>query len=608
MGCKTMRGVARGCGLRSLFCTLGGLKPLKTWRWPHAGGQQRVRGRAAGPCADGDGMRTWQGALLIRMQRRQRACPHPLSSLLTLPVIHVVAFCDNRGYLAQPKAEDWGGRVGSVVRLVQLKQPADDERGVGGGGGGVGGGWGARRNTSKRGMGKHGSEVDRGSSKGNFCASHKIGVQAKSADSVVCAAVSWAPPPAEKQQGAPACSAVRSRNEGRQGAGDAPVPAERETASRAAARGRPPPPSCAAPQPASRWLRCGAAEQALSRRQGSLLEELEDQAVLGVRQEERRQHQRLHGLRTGGGGRRWLAGGGWRDMGCRGGRGWLSCFCVAPTPACLPRCRKTRATRAVKQHTAEQQAVTPPRRTMSLMRMLSDGPLVSLSGSPTVSPITAAWCRAGGRRAAAARLSTGRERGRRQLYSATRVEPHTPTAHPTTAHPPTRTPHYRHHNCTHARAHLVAVGALAAQLARVLRRPRLDVLFGVVPRAAGVGHGHSHLHAAHQRARQHACARRRGGGGRGAVERAGQGAPRALAAALHPACAPPRPRQGRHPPVVRARATLALRGPSSLPPRAPASVRVPNRVPTIRGVPMTRMPGGTISEMEAAVEISTHRR
>lgn len=40
----------------------------------------------------------------------------------------------------------------------------------------------------------------------------------------------------------------------------------------------------------------------------------------------------------------------------------------------------------------------------------------------------------------------------------------------------------------------------------------------------------------------------------------------------------------------------------------PARVRTPKRVPTMRGVPMTRMPGGIISEMEAAVEISTQRR
>lgn len=45
-----------------------------------------------------------------------------------------------------------------------------------------------------------------------------------------------------------------------------------------------------------------------------------------------------------------------------------------------------------------------------------------------------------------------------------------------------------------------------------------------------------------------------------------------------------------------------------LPAHAPARVRTPKRVPTIRGVPMTRKPGGIISEMEAAVEISTQRR
>ena len=40
---------------------------------------------------------------------------------------------------------------------------------------------------------------------------------------------------------------------------------------------------------------------------------------------------------------------------------------------------------------------------------------------------------------------------------------------------------------------------------------RLNVLLGVVPRAAGVGHGHSHLHAADQGAGQHACGEREGG-------------------------------------------------------------------------------------------------
>ncbi len=56
---------------------------------------------------------------------------------------------------------------------------------------------------------------------------------------------------------------------------------------------------------------------------------------------------------------------------------------------------------------------------------------------------------------------------------------------------------------------LVAVRALAAQLARVLRVARLNVLLGVVPRAARVAHADGQLHAAHQRARQGAGQRLR---------------------------------------------------------------------------------------------------
>lgn len=138
--------------------------------------------------------------------------------------------------------------------------------------------------------------------------------------------------------------------------------------------------------------------------------------------------------------------------------------------------------------------------------------------------------------------------------------------------------------------------------------PHLDVLLGVVPSAAGVGHGHRHLHAAHQRARQHAC----GGGGDGWVGGWGGGA--ALVAGLvsrrgswRPGGPGSRPWAAAH-----RHLTAIMEGSSRMAqaraPGSPARVRTPNRVPTIRGVPITRMPGGIISEMEAAVEISTQRR
>ena len=81
-------------------------------------------------------------------------------------------------------------------------------------------------------------------------------------------------------------------------------------------------------------------------------------------------------------------------------------------------------------------AITRATTLISFIRMFSEGPAVSLKGSPTVSPTTAALC---------------------------------------------------------------AGDALAAQ------RAGFDVLLGVVPRAAGVGHEQRHHHARHRHAGQQAA-------------------------------------------------------------------------------------------------------